>query len=138
MVSYFAFASYSLQCLAISSRAFSRVYPYFTWSMVTNLSNFTSALSTLSRSYSAIRLHQPVAWARISFQFSSNMALVMFMGSSAGNTFQVWDILGVIMISFPNDCLVSPHPQNKISNSNSLYYVLRILLGFSPTLPSYR
>ena len=46
---------------------FLRVYPYFTRSMVTNLSNFTSALSTLLRSYSAIRLHRPVALARNEF-----------------------------------------------------------------------
>src|SRR5687767_9193907 len=74
--------------------------------MVTNLSNFTSALSTLSRSYSAIRLHQPVAWARKVFQSSSKMVLFIFMGSSSGNAFSL-ALLGVFGISFPGG---SPFP----------------------------
>src|SRR5690348_4254016 len=105
--------------------------------MVTNLSNFTSALSTLSRSYSAIRLHQPVAWVRNTFQFSSKIVLFIFMRSSSGNTFSLRRI-GSFQ-NFVSRQQSIPHTEAKQNcktlspggDFNSLYYVVWTIKGFS-------
>src|SRR4030065_2795932 len=61
--------------------------------MLTNLSNLASALSTLSRSYSAIRLHHPVDWLRICFHFSSNSVLfnVVLLSLTGISTHLLWE-----------------------------------------------